>query len=234
MGLIEALSTIQKELKAPKNQFNAFAKFNYRSCEDILEAVKPLLDGTVLTLTDDLLNFGDRFYVRATATLKNGEDSIEATAFARESDTKKGMDVAQITGSASSYARKYALNGLFLIDDNKDPDTRDNTKTKKVQTSKPKIDAGPGVATKPQYGKLYALGFELWPDNPEKEVKERVKGIAAWYRKGDAITKKEASELIENWDAAVEQYMEQKSSTPEDYGQGHNDAVPPPLEDIPG
>ena len=131
MGLLEILATIQKDLKAPKGQYNSFAKFYYRNCEDILEAVKPLLNGTVLVLSDELINVNERYYVKATATLIMKEsEKISATAFARETEDKKGMDAAQITGSASSYARKYALNGLFLIDDTKDPDTRDNTKQK--------------------------------------------------------------------------------------------------------
>ena len=130
MGLLETLSSIQQKLNAPKKQYNSFGKYNYRNCEDILEAVKPLLNGTVLVISDELINFGDRYYVKATASLKLDGEAIEATAFAREAESKKGMDEAQVTGSASSYARKYALNGLFLIDDSKDPDTRDNSNSK--------------------------------------------------------------------------------------------------------
>ena len=111
------LSAIQKELKAPKSQVNDFAHFNYRSCEDILEAVKPLLGNLTITLFDEVELIGDRYYVKATAVLSDGENDIRRTAYAREGDTKAGMDVAQITGAASSYARKYALNGLFAIDD---------------------------------------------------------------------------------------------------------------------
>ena len=121
------LVNIQQRLNAPKSQFNAFGKYKYRNCEDILEAVKPLLNGSILTISDELINVGDRYYVQATAKLELGEEYFFATAFAREAESKKGMDEAQITGSASSYARKYALNGLFLIDDSKDPDTRDNS-----------------------------------------------------------------------------------------------------------
>ena len=121
------LVNIQQCLNAPKSQFNAFGKYKFRNCEDILEAVKPLLNGSILTISDELINVGDRYYVQATAKLELGEEYFFATAFARETESKKGMDEAQITGSASSYARKYALNGLFLIDDSKDPDTRDNS-----------------------------------------------------------------------------------------------------------
>jgi len=129
---MKILNKIQKELKAPKGQTNAFGRYKYRSCEDILEAVKPLLGEATLVISDEMVMLGERFYVKATATLKNGEEEVYATAYARESEIKKGMDASQITGSSSSYARKYALNGLFLIDDTKDADTKDNIKVEKV------------------------------------------------------------------------------------------------------
>ena len=117
------LVRIQKELKAPKDKFNIFGKYNYRSCEGILEAVKPLLNGCVLLLSDEVKQVGQMNYVVATAKLIEVDGSeILVTAFAREAIEKKGMDDAQITGAASSYARKYALNGLFAIDDTQDPD----------------------------------------------------------------------------------------------------------------
>ena len=126
MTIYEKLSAIQAELKAPKSQYNSFGNFNYRSCEDILEAVKPLCKAqkAVLTLTDLLVNIGERYYIQATAYLRDMESKefIEVSAFAREEDTKKGMDGSQVTGASSSYARKYALNGLFCIDDAKDSD----------------------------------------------------------------------------------------------------------------
>lgn len=122
---MKELINIQSELKAPKGQFNKFGGYAYRSCEDILEALKPVMAkyGCHLTLTDEITAIGTRIYVKATATLVNmtGE-CVQASASAREEETKKGMDAAQITGAASSYARKYALNGLFCIDDTKDPD----------------------------------------------------------------------------------------------------------------
>ncbi len=125
--LTEKLLNIQAELKAPKGQFNSFGNYKYRSCEDILEAVKPLLKASkcTLTITDEVLMIGARFYVKATATLQDteGEGTISNVAYAREEEQKRGMDGSQITGTASSYARKYALNGLFLIDDAKDADT---------------------------------------------------------------------------------------------------------------
>lgn len=120
------LVTIQQKLKAPKGQFNNFGKYKYRSCEDILESVKPVLAETkcTLTLSDEMIAVGDRIYVKATVTLTNAEGEKEVTtAFAREEETKKGMDGSQITGASSSYARKYALNGLFCIDDAKDSDS---------------------------------------------------------------------------------------------------------------
>lgn len=127
MNIREKLTLIQQELKAPKSRKNSFGNYNYRSCEDILEAVKPFLAQRLcsLTLDDEVILVGSRTYVKATATLADHEssDAITTHAFAREQESKKGMDEAQITGTASSYARKYALNGLFAIDDTKDADT---------------------------------------------------------------------------------------------------------------
>lgn len=127
MDIREKLLNIQQELKAPKNQYNKFGGYNYRSCEDILEAVKPLLkkNACILTVMDEVVFIGSRYYVKATAVLRSTDDveQIVNTAYAREAEAKKGMDESQITGTASSYARKYALNGLFCIDDVKDADT---------------------------------------------------------------------------------------------------------------
>lgn len=125
MDTTNSLLNIQQKLKAPKGQVNRFGGYTYRSCEDILTAVKPILaeEGCVLTIEDNIVQLGDRYYVKATAAIaKEGSVIAFTTAFAREAEQKKGMDEAQITGSASSYARKYALNGLFAIDDTKDPD----------------------------------------------------------------------------------------------------------------
>ena len=127
---MKELIMIQQGLKAPKGQYNSFGKYKYRSCEDILEAVKPLLSdqACVLTLNDDLVFVEGRYYIKATATITNMEGkSISVSALAREQESKAGMDASQLTGSTSSYARKYALNGLFCIDDTKDADTMDNT-----------------------------------------------------------------------------------------------------------
>jgi hypothetical protein len=124
---VKKLALIQLKLNAPKSQRNNFGNYNYRSCEDILQAVKPLLGDMVITIEDDISLIADRVYVKATASITDGENTIKTTAFARETLSKKGQDEAQTTGSASSYARKYALNGLLLIDDNKDADTQDNS-----------------------------------------------------------------------------------------------------------
>lgn len=132
------LQAVQAELKAPKGQYNSFGKYKYRSCEDITEAVKPLLAkyGATLTMSDEVELIGDRYYIKATATFTSIEGAVTATAFAREPETKKGMDDSQITGTASSYARKYALNGLFAIDDTKDADTDEYTKRTKTRADK--------------------------------------------------------------------------------------------------
>jgi len=133
------LAEVQLKLKAPKGQMNNFGKYKYRSAEDILEALKPLLNGeAIVTLSDEMVLIGDRYYVKATATFE-GEDVKTVTAFAREEETKKGMDGSQITGASSSYARKYALNGLFLIDDTKDSDftnTHDKEEPKEPKETK--------------------------------------------------------------------------------------------------
>lgn len=143
MSVYEKLSKVQSELKAPKGQYNSFGKYKYRSCEDILEAVKPLnaKHGVVLTVGDEVVEISNRFYVKATATfvdIESGEKIIN-TALAREDDSKKGMDGSQITGTASSYARKYCLNGLFCIDDTKDADTDEYRaqQERKPQENKP-------------------------------------------------------------------------------------------------
>lgn len=133
---MKELIAIQSELKAPKSQFNKFGGYKYRKAEDILEAVKPLLNKQkcTLTITDDIVMVGNRIYVKATATIKNEKGECETTTgWAREEETKKGMDGSQITGASSSYARKYALNGLFAIDDNADTDTTNDGQHQEAQ-----------------------------------------------------------------------------------------------------
>lgn len=139
MTLRQKLSDIQVRMNAPKTQYNSFGKYNYRNAEDILSAVKPFLreHELTLTLTDDVVQVGDRFYIKAEAMISDGEVDVSTTAFAREPVSKKGMDDSQITGTASSYARKYAMNGLFAIDDVKDADNFDNregTSTRNVDS----------------------------------------------------------------------------------------------------
>lgn len=146
MSIYSALTAIQSELKAPKNRKNSFGGYNYRSAEDILEAAKPVCfrHKCVLTVSDEMVMVSNRVYVKATATLcnENGE-SISTTAFAREAESKKGMDESQITGTASSYARKYALNGLFCIDDTKDADTEENANERKNRAAKEATEKEP-------------------------------------------------------------------------------------------
>lgn len=134
--LNQRVGDIQHKLKAPKGQYNSFGKYNYRSCEDILEGVKPLLKehNLVLLIDDEIVQIGERYYVKATVKITDGREIVSATAYAREPDTKKGMDESQITGATSSYARKYALNALLCIDDTKDADTMDNSKKPVQQT----------------------------------------------------------------------------------------------------
>lgn len=134
--LTQRVGDIQHKLKAPKGQYNSFGKYNYRSCEDILEGVKPLLKehNLALLIDDEIVQIGERYYVKATAKITDGREFVSATAYAREPDTKKGMDESQITGATSSYARKYALNALLCIDDTKDADTMDNSKKPVQQT----------------------------------------------------------------------------------------------------
>lgn len=153
LSLFQRLSAVQNELIAPKERNNTFGKYNYRSCEDILQAVKPLLNeyGLILTLSDEIVEISGRFYVKAIAGIGRVEDNgdgLRVTAYARETETKSGMDAAQITGAASSYARKYALNGLFCIDDTKDADTDEYT-TESTERAKKTVGRKPKAETKP-------------------------------------------------------------------------------------
>ena len=192
---MEILNKIQKELKAPKGQKNTFGNYNYRSCEDILEAVKPLLGDATLTLTDDVVMLGDRFYVKATATLRNGDATVEVSAFARESLDKKGMDSAQITGAASSYARKYALNGLFCIDDTKDADTQDNTQKDTIPHSAPQNAPKATVAPK-------KTPFETATEKISKAVTaEELATLSAQVTESTKLTEEEKITLQESIEA---------------------------------
>jgi len=136
---MQELIEIQAELKAPKGQYNSFGKYNYRNAEDILEALKPLLKAKdcLLVVSDELVNIGERYYIKATATIIKGDLKVVVNGYAREEESKKGMDGSQVTGASSSYARKYALNGLFLIDDTKNSDD-----TNKEEAKKPILEIG--------------------------------------------------------------------------------------------
>lgn len=168
---MKELLQIQSELKAPKGQFNAYGKYKYRSCEDILEAVKPILkkSNCTLLLSDSLIYVGERYYIKATATLVNAEGkSVSTEAYAREEETKKGMDASQITGASSSYARKYALNGLLCIDDNKDSDTTNTGDN---------APAAPAKASKEDNAEIEKAIAEI---NAAKSKDELVKAIAKY------------------------------------------------------
>lgn len=146
MNVYQKLMKVQATLKAPKGQYNSFGKYHYRSCEDILEGVKPILSevGATITLSDSIEVIGDRVYVKAIALFRDADtgESIENVAYAREESEKKGMDGAQVTGASSSYARKYCLNGLLLIDDTKDADTDENQNERNAKAKK-QVDAKP-------------------------------------------------------------------------------------------
>lgn len=172
----EKLLQIQSRLKVPKGQYNGFGKYKYRSCEDILEALKPLLAEVkaTVTLNDEIVQVGERIYIKATASFIDIEDkqTITTTAYAREEETKKGMDGSQITGASSSYARKYALNGLFAIDDNKDSDATNNQGD---STDKPNTSSGSNAElNEAQIKRLFAIAYSAGV-NKEK-VEKQVKG----------------------------------------------------------
>lgn len=211
MAIYEKLIKVQTLLKAPKSQYNNFGKYNYRSCEDILEAVKPILEevGLTLLITDTIEIIANRYYVKAECTLIDTEDgsNLKTTAYAREAEEKKGMDVAQVTGATSTYARKYALNGLFLIDDTKDDDFLNNgeqcknTNETKSQQNKglteTKVQQNKGLTEK-QIKRLYAVaincGFTI----------DHVKNSLKSYNKTDPkeLTKEEYDELIDRIEKA--------------------------------
>lgn len=215
MGKIHTqLIAVQSKLKAPKNQKNQFGGYKYRSCEDILEAVKPILkeQGLVLLISDEIVQIGDRFYIKATAYLVNEDgESINSHAYAREADGKKGMDPSQVTGATSSYARKYALNGLFCIDDTKDADTFKPEEEKKkpdfgkpsapaVETSDVKLpfDVDPKDLVNPEYEALKAL--------MEKDGITEEQALTAFKGKYSALENASAEDLnklMNKWQAFV-------------------------------
>lgn len=194
MKITAKLMNIQQKLIAPKNNYNSFGKYSYRSCEDILEAVKPLLaeNKVVLTICDEIILVGERFYIKAIATLTDCEsdETISNVAYAREEDKKSGMSESQITGSCSSYARKYALNGLFCIDDVKDADTRDNREKTTETTTKRKT---PAAADKKALNDLVTKCKE---DNVSIEKICEVYKVAT----KEELTKAYIDNALNNWD----------------------------------
>lgn len=184
--LIDKLLAVQDELNAPKSQYNKFGNYYYRSCEDILTGAKPLLvkAGLLQTISDEVVLIGDRYYVQATVTVQDGKNSISNSALARESETRPKFDGSQLTGSASSYARKYALNGMYAIDDTKDADTDEHTNQ---QANAPQKQASPDI-DKPWYD-----GFEL--DKESMLVK---------IRNGESSVEKILNYLTKNFKVSTE------------------------------
>jgi hypothetical protein len=227
MNVYEKLSIVQSKLKVSKDNFNSFGNYKYRSCEDILEGAKPLLKevSAIVTLTDTVELIGDRFYIKATATFIDTEkgETVSVNAFAREDVTKKGMDLAQVTGSVSSYARKYALNGLFCIDDTKDSDATnkhggedtDNTHSDDIggytppKADKPK-DTGTAngeIISKPQANRIFALS-----GGNADICKEVLKTFG--YTKSDEVQKKHYEAICKAVQEVVEKDNKNKDGLP--------------------
>ncbi|MBY2476315.1 ERF family protein [Clostridioides difficile] len=193
------LVNIQSALKAPKNQFNSFGKYNYRSCEDILEGLKPILkeEKALVILDDNIVQIGNRFYVEATATLIDAEtgEKVSTKALAREDETKKGMDLAQVTGSVSSYARKYALNGLFCIDDTKDSDAtnKHGNEQKKKEVNESELNT------------LYSLGESIEKDKNrvDSEVYKKFGKLAV------DLTKQEYEKVLNGYKSILEKQKQE-------------------------
>ena len=235
-NIYQKLGHVQFCLKAPKSQYNKFGNYNYRNCEDIQEAAKPIMNeiGAVLVISDDLVQVGERFYIKATAKFIDTDsgESIENTAYAREELEKKGMDVSQVTGSTSSYARKYALNGLFCIDDTKDADTpqapdkpvqpdrtqpRQANQTAPVQNKSPqvagKMDGEP--APKPQFINSRQIN-SLFMEINRTGIKEKVLLEAA-----------HVDDLHKLTQPLYEGLMKRLKATPDKPKENYSDTVPP-------
>jgi len=202
-SVLKKLSVIQLELKVPKNQRNSFGNYNFRSCEDIMEASKPICrkHNCLLLCTDEIIYVGERYYIKATATLYDldSNESISVTAEAREEETKKGMDASQITGSSSSYARKYALGGLLQLDDNKDADTMEYQKQQKLNSNETKEE----MITEEQIKLIHVLFAKI--KKSEKQIFKNFENSVAKlnvYKKfkvktSKDLTKTKAKELID-------------------------------------
>lgn len=202
-NIYKKLMLVQSKLKAPKNQYNSFGKYSYRSCEDILEGLKPLLNEVeaIITLNDEVVNIGERFYIKAIATfidIATGE-KVEVSALAREDETKKGMDLAQVTGSVSSYARKYALNGLFAIDDTKDSDStnkHDKDKSSNVTNLNTENKWTNAKLTDSQIKRLYAIAYKK--GIAADKVKEQV--LKKFNKDVKDLTKTEYDKVCEGYE----------------------------------
>ena len=201
-NIYKKLMLVQSKLKAPKNQYNSFGKYSYRSCEDILEGLKPLLNEVeaIVTLNDEVVNIGERFYIKAIATfidIATGE-KVEVSALAREDETKKGMDLAQVTGSVSSYARKYALNGLFAIDDTKDSDStnkhdKDKGNVTNLNTENKWTDP---KLTDAQVKRLYAIAYKK--GIAADKVKEQV--LKKFNKEIKDLTRQEYDQVVAGYE----------------------------------
>lgn len=183
LSLQESLVAIQTALKAPKNQYNSFGKYKYRSAEDILEAVKPLLaeQGVVLNMTDTIVLIGARYYLKSVAKVIKGEEEIFSEGYAREDENKKGMDGAQVTGTSSSYARKYALNGLFLIDDTKDVDTDEYARQQQAAPQQAKQAVKPAQPAPQPYPEL-DMEKELLAESEANQAQSSAELTAIWNK----------------------------------------------------
>ena len=205
--LAEKLVKIQTELKAPKNLYNSFGKYKYRNAEGICEAVKPFLkeNGCVLLLADEIVAIGERIYVKATAQIIDSEteDSYKVSAFAREPETKKGMDDSQITGTASSYSRKYALNGLFLLDDTKDADCNENHIESEERAKKADKKAESAEAPKAQSTPLQAKQKILYDKCKTDNID--IKKLCMLYKKKNIVDLSEThlDNALAHWDGVV-------------------------------
>lgn len=197
---MKELVTIQQQLKAPKKNRNSFGGYNYRSCEDILEAVKPICHEAkcFITITDDMVSVGDRIYVKATATIHNAEGlSFSVSAFAREEEIKKGMDAAQITGSASSYARKYALNGLLAIDDTRDPDAQTPAQPQQTAPSRKTITSA-DLDDVAKSNKMLDWAFGQWSKVEDKTTFNAGALLAKHYEVNERV-KNRFAEMFDNF-----------------------------------
>jgi hypothetical protein len=209
-AVLAALLAVQRDLKAPKNQYNQFGDFYYRSCEDIMQAARPLCNenGLVLTVSDEIVNIGDRFYIKATSRVTDiatGE-SVENVAYARETESRPKMDASQLTGSCSSYARKYSLCGLFAIDDTKDADTEEFQGKKKEQ--KPPVNVNNGQEEMKKKA-LLALNEKVKSLGILPEEVKAIMGLKYEKLSSKELTAGEAADLANNIQKYIEEAMGQ-------------------------